>query len=168
MFVLAVVVVVVTLRRFVVASYYIPSGSMEPTLHGCRHCEPDLVLVDKLSYRFGSVARSDVVVFDRPPLAPPEDAQLIKRVVGLPGETVSGHDGRVFIGTRALPEPYVNPACGGTSDFAAVTVPAGTYFVMGDNRCDSLDSRVFGVIAGSSIVGRSVAVSWPLKHLRWL
>jgi signal peptidase I len=141
---------------------------MEPTLHGCRHCEPDLVVVDKLSYRFGSVARSDVVVFDRPPLAPPEDAQLIKRVIGLPGETVSGHDGKVFIGSEALTEPYVNPSCGGTGDFAAVTVPAGEYFVMGDNRCDSLDSRVFGVIAGSSIVGRSVAVSWPLKHLRWL
>jgi signal peptidase I len=167
-FVFAVVVVVVALRRFVVASYYIPSGSMEPTLHGCRHCEPDLVVVDKLSYRFGSVARSDVVVFDRPPLAPPEDRQLIKRVIGLPGETVSGHDGKVFIGSRALPEPYVNPACHGTGDFAAVTVPAGKYFVMGDNRCDSLDSRVFGVIAGSSIVGRSVAVSWPIKHLRWL
>jgi signal peptidase I len=167
-FVLAVVVVVVALRRFVVASYYIPSGSMEPTLHGCKHCEPDLVLVDKLSYRFGSVDRSDVVVFDRPPLAPPEDRQLIKRVIGLPGETVSGHDGKVFIGTRALSEPYVNPACHGTGDFAAVRIPAGKYFVMGDNRCDSLDSRVFGVIAGSSIVGRSVAVSWPIKHLRWL
>jgi signal peptidase I len=167
-FLLAVAVIVVTLRSFVVASYYIPSGSMEPTLHGCKHCEPDLVLVDKLSYRFGSVARSDVVVFDRPPLAPPEDEQLIKRVIGLPGETVSGHDGKVFIGARALVEPYVNPACSGTGDFAAVMVPAGNYFVMGDNRCDSLDSRVFGVIAGSSIVGRSVAVSWPLKHLRWL
>ena len=167
-FVLAVVVTVVVLRMFVVASYYIPSASMEPTLHGCQHCEPDLVVVDKLSYRFGSVARSDVVVFNRPPLAPPEDAQLIKRVIGLPGETISGHDGRVFVGAKALPEPYVNPACGGTADFAAVRVPAGKYFVMGDNRCDSLDSRVFGVIPGSSIVGRSVAVSWPIKHLRWL
>ncbi len=76
-FVLAIVVVVVTLRRFVVASYYIPSGSMEPTLHGCLHCEPDLVVVDKLSYRFGSVARADVVVFDRPPKAPSDDPQLI-------------------------------------------------------------------------------------------
>ena len=167
-FLLVLVVVVVALRRFVVASYYIPSGSMEPTLHGCQHCEPDLIVVDKLSYRFGSVARADVVVFDRPPLAPPEDPQLIKRVIGLPGETVSGHDGKVFIGATALVEPYVNPACGGTGDFSAIKVPAGEYFVMGDNRCDSLDSRYFGVIPGSSIVGRSIAVSWPLKHLRWL
>jgi signal peptidase I len=167
-FAIAVAVTVVVLRGFVIASYYIPSASMEPTLHGCRHCEPDLVVVDKLSYRFGSVGRSDVVVFDRPPLAPPEDTELIKRVIGLPGETISGHDGKVFVGAKALPEPYVNPACGGTGDFAPVTVPAGEYFVMGDNRCDSLDSRVFGVIPGSSIVGRSVAVSWPVKHLRWL
>jgi len=167
-FLLAVVVTVVVLRSFVVASYYIPSASMEPTLHGCLHCQPDLVVVDKLSYRFSSVSRSDVVVFNRPPLAPPEDAQLIKRVIGLPGETISGHDGKVFIGPKALPEPYVNPACDGTGAFPAITVPAGEYFVMGDNRCDSLDSRVFGVISGSSIVGRSVAVTWPVKHLRWL
>jgi signal peptidase I len=167
-FVLAVGITVVLLRTFVIASYYIPSASMEPTLHGCHRCEPDLVVVDKLSYRFSSVARSDVVVFDRPPLAPPEDPELIKRVIGLPGETISGRDGRVFIGAKALTEPYVNPACGGVGDFPAVTIPAGKYFVMGDNRCDSLDSRVFGVISGSSIVGRAVAVSWPLKHLRWL
>lgn len=167
-FLLVVTVTVVVLRSFVVTSYYIPSASMEPTLHGCQGCQPDLVLVDKLSYRFSSVARSDVVVFDRPPLAPPEAAELIKRVIGLPGETVSGHGGKVFIGDKALAEPYIHPGCGGTADFTAVKVPAGEYFVMGDNRCDSLDSRIFGVIEGSSIAGRAVAVSWPVKHLRWL
>lgn len=167
-FLLAVALAVVGVRRFVLASYYIPSASMETTLHGCLHCQPDMVLVDKLSYRFAHVSRADVVVFDRPPLAPPEDKELIKRVIGLPGETVSGHNGRVFIGSKALPEPYLNPACAGTGDFAAVKVPAGRYFVMGDNRCNSLDSRVFGTVAGSSIVGRSFAVIWPVKHLRWL
>ncbi len=167
-FCLAVVVSVVLLRTFVMASYYIPSASMEPTLHGCQHCEPDLVVVNKLSYWFGAVSREDVIVFDRPPAAPPEDPQLIKRVIGLPGETISGHGGKVYIGSRALTESYVNPACGGTADFAAVTVPSDRYFVMGDNRCDSLDSRVFGPIDGASIVGRAVAVTWPLKHLRWL
>jgi signal peptidase I len=167
-FLLAVTVTVVAMRSFVISSYYIPSASMEPTLHGCQSCQPDLVLVDKLSYRFSSVARADVVVFDRPPLAPPEAAELIKRVIGLPGETISGRGGKVFVGTKALAEPYVNPACGPIADFAAVKVPAGTYFMMGDNRCDSLDSRIFGAIPGSSIVGRAVAVSWPVKHLRWL
>ncbi|HET6211032.1 MAG TPA: signal peptidase I [Jatrophihabitans sp.] len=159
---------VIGLRTFVIASYYIPSASMEYTLHGCPGCQPDLVLVDKLSYRFKSIARTDVVVFDRPPLAPPEDKQLIKRVIGLPGDTVSGHGGHVFVNNRQLVEPYVNPNCHGTTDFAAVKVPAGSYFMMGDNRCDSFDSRMFGTIPRSAVVGRAFAVIWPAKHLRWL
>jgi signal peptidase I len=160
--------VVVLLRTFVVASFYIPSGSMETTLHGCPGCEADMVMVDKLSYRFGSVSRGDVVVFDRPPLAPTEDHELIKRVIGLPGDTVSAHDGQVYIGDRPLSESYVDRACAGTADFPPVQVPAGRYFMMGDNRCDSLDSRVFGTIARSALVGRAFAVIWPVKHLRWL
>jgi signal peptidase I len=162
------VVAVFGLRSYAIASYYIPSASMETTLHGCPNCEPDMVLVDKLSYRVSAISRTDVVVFNRPPLAPPEDKQLIKRVIGLPGDVVSGHDGHVYIGGRQLVEPYVNPACHGTADFAAVTVPAGRYFMMGDNRCDSFDSRMFGTIPRSSVVGRAFAVIWPVKHLRWL
>jgi signal peptidase I len=162
------VVCVLVLRMFVVATFYIPSASMEPTLHGCDTCQADLVIVDKLSYRFSSVSRADVVVFDRPPQAPAADKELIKRVIGLPGETISGHDGRVFIGAKALNEPYVNRACHGTADFAPIVVPPGHYFMMGDNRCNSADSRVFGVIPKSSIVGRAFAVVWPFKHLRWL
>jgi signal peptidase I len=161
-------VAVLGLRSYVIASYYIPSASMETTLHGCPNCEPDMVLVDKLSYRVSAISRTDVVVFNRPPLAPPEDKQLIKRVIGLPGDVVSGHDGHVYIGSRQLVEPYVNPACHGTADFPAVTVPAGRYFMMGDNRCDSFDSRMFGTIPRSSVVGRAFAVIWPVKHLRWL
>ncbi|MEO6701038.1 MAG: signal peptidase I [Jatrophihabitantaceae bacterium] len=159
---------VIGLRSFVIASYYIPSASMETTLHGCPHCEPDMVLVDKLSYRFKSISRTDVVVFNRPPLAPPEDKQLIKRVIGLPGDVISGHNGHVYIDNKQLIEPYVNPSCNGTADFAPITVPAGDYFMMGDNRCDSFDSRMFGAIPKSSIVGRAFAVIWPTKHLRWL
>lgn len=161
-------VTVIGLRTFVIASYYIPSASMEHTLHGCPGCQPDLVLVDKLSYRFKSIGRKDVVVFNRPPLAPPEDKQLIKRVIGLPGDVVSGHDGHVFVNSKELVEPYVDPTCHGTADFAAVKVPAGSYFMMGDNRCDSFDSRMFGTVPRSSIVGRAFAVIWPVKHLRWL
>jgi len=160
--------VVLGLRTYVIASYYIPSASMEQTLHGCPGCQPDLVLVDKLSYRFSAIGRQDVIVFKRPPLAPAEDKQLIKRVIGLPGETVSGRDGHVFVDNRMLTEPYVNPTCHGTADFAAVTVPAGRYFVMGDNRCDSFDSRMFGTIPRSAVIGRAFAVVWPVHHLRWL
>jgi signal peptidase I len=89
-------------------------------------------------------------------------------VIGLPGDTVSGHDGHVFIDNKQLVEPYVDKACHGTADFAAVKVPADEYFMMGDNRCDSFDSRMFGAIPRHMIVGRAFAVIWPYKHLRWL
>lgn len=159
---------VLVIRPFVAEPFYIPSASMEPTLHGCDGCVPDRVLVDKLSYRFRSPERGEVVVFDRPSnLAVPE-SRLIKRVIGLPGETVSGHDGAVWIGDRRLDEPYVNPACNGTADFGPVSVPSGRVFVMGDNRCNSLDGRAFGPIAESAIVGRAFLIVWPLGRLHWL
>jgi signal peptidase I len=161
-------VLVLVLRNFVIASFYIPSASMEPTLHGCPTCEPDRVMVDKLSYRFSSVGRKDVIVFDRPPKLPVNDQELIKRVIGLPGETVSAHAGKVYIGNTPLNEPYVNPRCQGTVAFAPVIIPPRQYFVMGDNRCDSSDSRVFGPIRLSSIVGRAFAVVWPVKRMHGL
>lgn len=159
---------VLVIRPFLAEPFYIPSASMEPTLHGCDGCVPDRVLVDKLSYRFRDPQRGEVVVFPRPANLAVSDARLIKRVIGLPGETVSGHDGAVWIGDRRLDEPYVNPACDGTADFPALSVPAGRVFVMGDNRCNSLDGRVFGPIKESTIVGRAFLIMWPLGHLRWL
>ncbi|UQX86644.1 signal peptidase I [Jatrophihabitans telluris] len=160
---------VFVLRGYVIASFYIPSASMETTLHGCQGCEPDRVLVDKLSYRLHSVHRKDVVVFAKPDSWNVPDKDLIKRVIGLPGEAVSAHGGVVYIGSVALNEPYVNPACtDGTADFGPITVPAGQYFVMGDNRCNSSDSRFNGTIPRDKLVGRAFAVVWPLKHLRWL
>jgi signal peptidase I len=161
-------VIAVLLRVYVVQPFWIPSESMEPTLHGCSGCDDDRLLVDKLSYRIRSVHRGDVVVFHRPVAAPTPESDLIKRVIGLPGETVSGHGGRVYVGQRPLIEPYVNAACHGTADFAAVVVPAGDLFVMGDNRCNSTDSRVFGPIKRSSIVGRAVIIVWPLSRIHWL
>ncbi len=162
------VALVLGLRVFVVASYYIPSESMEPTLHGCSGCEPDRVMVDKLSYRVISPARGDVVVFTRPPDLQVPDKDLIKRIIGLPGQTVQGHDGAVYVDGTALVEPYVNPACHGTADFPTVHVPTGRYFVMGDNRCYSEDSRVFGTIPRASIVGRAFAIVWPVKRISGL
>jgi signal peptidase I len=148
--------------------FWIPSESMEPTLHGCAGCDNDRLLVDRLSYHLHAVHRGDVVVFHRPPGLDAAEKVLIKRVIGLPGETVSGHDGKVWIGSRSLEESYVNRACHGTADFSPVTVPSGRYFVMGDNRCDSADSRVFGAIPGSSIIGRAFLIIWPLSRIQWL
>lgn len=156
------------LRAFVVEPFWIPSESMEPTLHGCSGCNNDRLLVDKLSYHLHAVHRGDVVVFRRPPGVEAAESVLIKRVIGLPGETVSGHDGKVWIGSRPLMESYVNPVCHGTADFSAVTVPSGRYFMMGDNRCDSNDSRVFGPIPKSSMIGRAFLIIWPFSRIHWL
>jgi signal peptidase I len=162
------VLVATALRVFVVESFWIPSASMEPTLHGCSGCNNDRVLVNKTSYRLHAVHRGDVVVFDRPPAVPDPDKYLIKRVVGLPGDVVSGHDGHVWIGSRPLTEPYLNPACGPQESFPAATVPAGKVFVMGDNRCDSFDSRMFGAVSESAVVGRAFLIVWPVAHRHWL
>jgi signal peptidase I len=156
------------LREWVVQPFWIPSQSMEPTLHGCPGCNPDRLLVDKLSYHLHSIHRGDVVVFSRPPDADITDANLVKRVIGLPGEVVRGANGTVYINNRVLTEPYIAPACHGTADFPPVTVPAGHVFVMGDNRCDSFDSRRFGPIPTSSIIGRAFVIVWPLARFHWL
>ena len=156
------------LRTYVVQPFYVPSGSMETTLHGCDGCNDDRLLVDKLSYRLHAVHRGDVVVFRRPPAAPTDDAFLVKRVIGLPGETVAGRGGNLYIGSRVLDEPYVNPACPPMPDFAPVPIPAGDVFVMGDNRCDSLDSRRFHPVAESLIIGRAFVIVWPFARIHWL
>jgi signal peptidase I len=156
------------LRLFVVESFWIPSPSMEPTLHGCHGCNNDRVLVDKVSYRLHPIRRGDVVVFDRPKEVVDPDKYLIKRVIGIPGDTVSGHDGKVWIDNRPLSEPYLNSKCGRPPPFRATTVPPGRVFVLGDNRCDSFDSRLFGSIPTSTVVGRAFLVIWPISRRHWL
>jgi signal peptidase I len=151
------------IRAFAVQTFYIPSGSMHETL-----VEGDRVLVNKLGYHLHAPNRGDVVVFRRPPDFEVSDDDLIKRVVALPGETVSGKGRKVLVNGKALVEPYVEPTCNGTEDFAPVKVPAGHLWVMGDNRCDSSDSRVFGPIDESLLVGRAFVLVWPTDRIAWL
>ncbi len=173
---MAVLLCTVLLRTYVVQSFYIPSGSMLPTLQ-----VGDRIIVNKLSYHVHDVHRGDIVVFARPPLEDQEYADLVKRVIGLPGETISSKDGKVYINGKLLPEPWLPPgpdsftgALAGSDPHpqfnlpGPVTIPAGEYFVMGDNRTDSEDSRFFGPIPKSLIVGRAVAVIWPLGHIKGL
>jgi signal peptidase I len=170
-FAVVVVALAIGLRLYVVEPFYVPSGSMEPTLHGCSGCNDDRLLVDKLSYDLHGVRRGDVVVFRRPPGAPVTDAVLVKRVVGLAGESVSIHDGGVYIDGRRLSEPYVDRTCPGTvpeTQPASLVVPRGDVYVMGDNRCNSTDSRTFGAIEKSSIIGRAFVIVWPLGRIHWL
>ncbi len=172
---IAVVLCTVVLRSYVVQSFSIPSLSMYPTLQ-----VRDRIIVNKLSYDLHSVHRGDIVVFARPPLEDQEYADLVKRVIGLPGETISARDGHVYINGKRLSEPWLPP---GPASYTGalpgdahpqfdlpgpVKIPPGEYYVMGDNRTDSEDSRYFGPIPKSLIVGRAVAVVWPLSHIKGL
>lgn len=155
-------------RAFVVQTFYIPSASMEPTL-----MVGDRILVDKLSYHLHSVHRGDIVVFARPPgEAASEDVKdLVKRVVGLPGETIWSTHGQVFVKgpdthnkVVDIPEPVPGTQLGPA--IAPTKIPAGDYYVMGDNRTNSDDSRFFGPISGKLIVGRVVMRIWPLGSMK--
>lgn len=147
------------IKTFLFQAFYIPSESMLPTLE-----KQDRVLVNKLSYRLHKVNRGDVVVFERPPNEAGVIRDLIKRVVALPGESVEGKDGRIFIDGKALSEAYL-PENTTTSTFGPERIAADHIWVMGDNRANSSDSRVFGSIPTSSIVGRAFIRVWPLNAL---
>lgn len=154
------VVAALLLRTFVIQPYYIPSGSMYPTLK-----VGDKVLVDKLSYHMHGVHRGDVVVFKRPPKDyAPDIKDLIKRVIGLPDETISAANGHVYINGRQLNEPWL-PKGVTTSTFGPVHIPNGEFFMMGDNRGNSADSRVIGPVPGNLIVGRAFLIVWPIGRI---
>ena len=179
---LAALLLTVLVKGFLIQAFFIPSRSMEPTLE-----VGDRVVVNRLAYRVGEPAHGDVVVFLRPigtgdapqngPLSwvrravaqglggtPPGSEDLIKRVVGLPGDRVEGRGGRLWRNNRRVPEPYL-AGSGFTSDFDPVRIKPGHYWVMGDNREDSADSRVFGQVPRSTLVGRAVLTVWPFTHL---
>jgi signal peptidase I len=179
-----VVVVVVALaaafllRTFVVQTFYIPSGSMEPTLQ-----VGDRILVNKLSYHLHGIGRGDIVVFRRPAdenCGGPPVADLVKRIIGLPGETISlsaNPKGYVVIDGKRLDETWLPtsvrgqtfPGPAGTAYSLAhpYKIPADHYFVMGDNRTDSCDSRYWGPISRSLIVGKVDLRVWPVTSFHF-
>ena len=150
-------------------AFYIPSQSMETTLH-----VGDRVLVNKWSYRLHPIHRGDIVVFSKPKGELASNINdLIKRVIGLPGETVTIHDNHVYINNHRLIEPYlrpqdvttVHPGAFACTPKAPCKIPKGEIWVMGDNRVFSEDSRYFGPIPESSVVGRAFFRIWPLNRL---
>ena len=178
-------VIAVLVKSFLAQAFFIPSASMEPQL-----ASGDRVVVSRLAYDLHEPRRGDIVVFDDPAEVPgsddsfvllrfgrdaleavgvvrPDERELIKRVIALPGETVEAFDGVVHIDRRPLLEPYL-PATSVTADFAAYTVPAGHVFVMGDNRSNSKDSRSFDGVPVDSIVGRAIARVWPPGRVAYL
>ena len=165
----AALVVALVVKTFLIQAFYIPSASMEPQLRN-----GDRIFVNKLSYRLHEIHRGDVVVFERPACAVPDPRikDLVKRVIGLPGDTVEGKDGGVYVNGRRLQEDYL-PAGQTTSDFALVTVPAGRLWMMGDNRENSQDSRVLcgnapTFIDEDTVVGRAFVKVFPLDDLQVL
>ena len=170
-------IVAVLVKSFLVQVFWIPSGSMEETLQ-----VGDRVIVNKLAYRIGDPGRGDVVVFEPETfeaeslfakisrnllesvgLRTPE-SDLIKRVIGLPGETIEVTNNQVLINSAPLAEPYL-PSEITMRDFGPEVIPLDSYFVMGDNRNSSRDSRIFGAIERDRIVGRAFSVVWPPS--RW-
>jgi signal peptidase I len=155
--------VALVIKTFLLQAFYIPSRSMEPTLR-----IGDRVLVNKLSYKAHDINRGDIVVFERPKDEPPDAIKdLIKRVIALPGETISTQNGQVYIDGRPLREPYL-PTGTVTDNLPPTKIPEGEVFVMGDNRGDSRDSRFFGPIDEDLIVGRAFVRIWPITHLGFL
>lgn len=158
------------IKTFLFQAFYIPSGSMEPTLS-----KNDRVLVNKLSYDLHDVNRGDIVVFNKPPDEQSDINHLIKRVIGLPGETITFADGKVFIDNREVSESYILepestdffveiPNCEGSTPNGC-KIPEDRVFVMGDNRRGSRDSRFFGPIEESSVIGRAFLKIWPITSI---
>ncbi|HET7263925.1 MAG TPA: signal peptidase I [bacterium] len=141
---------------FVVQAFYIPSGSMEPTL-----MINDRILVAKFLYRFEPIQRGDVIVF-RYPLNPQRD--FVKRVMGLPGDRAQLKEGVVYIsGQRISEKGYtIKPDFG---NYGPVAVPQGEYFVLGDNRNNSEDSRFFGYVPRANIIGKAIFIYWPPQRI---
>jgi signal peptidase I len=175
-FVIVVAVVIATLlRTFVVQQFYIAGPSMETTLYG-----NDRVLVNKLAYRFREPSRGDVIVFDRVTTNGDtvQHDDLIKRVIGLPGERLEVRDCVVFVDGVAIDEPWLSAdmtdttydpgtRCG-TANVEPVTLGDDEVFLIGDNRPMSFDSRMFGPIDVDLIVGRALVVIWPPRDMQGL
>lgn len=155
----AALVVAFLVKTFLIQAFFIPSGSMEPTLK-----PNDRVLVNKLGYDLHSIHRGDIVVFKAPPSEAndPSVKDLIKRVIGLPGDRIQAINGHVYIDGNLLSEPYLPPGTV-TTNLPLTVVAPGQYFMLGDNRGDSKDSRFIGAIPRHLIVGRAFIRVWPLS-----
>ena len=150
-------------RTFVAQTYYVPSTSMWPTLK-----DGDRIVVSKI---YGAIEPGDIIVFRRPPAehcGGPPVPDLVKRVIGLPGQTVSAHGGKVYVTGKLQKEPWLPK---GKQTYTTMTtpvkVPPGDYFVMGDNRVNSCDSRTWGPVKASYVVGKVFLIIWPPSQFRF-
>jgi signal peptidase I len=164
------IVFVLVFEAEVAKPFKVPTSSMEPTLHcakpgeWCEGTFDDRVIANRLAYRFSSPARGQIVVFEAPTDACGSGGTFVKRLIGLPGDRIVERDGRLSVDGRPLHEPYVDPALRG-HETGSWTVPVGRYFFMGDDRVHSCDSRVWGAVPRSSLIGPVLFTYWP--PTRW-
>ncbi|MGE5417528.1 MAG: signal peptidase I [Acidobacteriota bacterium] len=154
-------VLAMTLRTFVIDARVVPTGSMLPTIQ-----LKDRLLVDKVTPHFVDLKRGDIIVF-KPPEGISVKEDLVKRLIGLPGDKIEVKDNTVFVNNTPLDEPYL--AQRPNYDYGPVTVPPNSLFMMGDNRNSSYDSHLWGVwLTRDHVIGRAFAIYWPTNHARML
>ena len=152
------------MRTYALQTFYIPSGSMEPTLQ-----IGDRIIVSKLSLDIGAIHRGDILVFKAPPAEHCGDpvTDLVKRVIGLPGDHLTSRGNTIYVNGAALKETWTHyePL---STPIGQVTVPANQYFMMGDNHPNSCDSRMWGTVPRSDIIGRAFLRIWPIARAGFL
>ena len=173
------VAIVLLVKAFVVNPYRIPSSSMEPTLHcarpetGCEARYSDRVLANRFLYHIRAPRRGEIIVFKTPPLAKIKcgaGGTFVKRLIGLPGDTVELRllrgDGYVYINGHRLKEPYIQKSRrAAVQSYGPTRVPPGNYFMMGDNRNASCDSRMWGTVPRKNLIGKVFATYWPPNRI---
>lgn len=151
----------IAISLFIILFVYQPvkveGGSMEPGLQ-----DQERIFINKLAYRLENIQRGDIIVF-RYPRDPRKS--FIKRVVGLPGDHVRVFDGHVYLNGRSIPEPYVPEEYLDSRSYPEINVPTGSYYVLGDHRSMSNDSRDFGPVPRGNIYGKAVFGYWPIDKL---
>jgi len=169
------IAIVLAIKAWVVNPYRIPSSSMEPTLHcakpgsGCTSRFSDRVLANRFIYHLRDPRRREIIVFNVPKRA--EEAcgaggVFVKRIIGLPGDVWQEREGFVYINGKKLDEPYIKKDRRDFSSYPARRIPKGNYFMMGDNRQSSCDSRRWGTVPRANIIGKVFAIYWPPQRIR--
>jgi signal peptidase I len=168
------IAIVLAIKAWIVNPYRIPSSSMEPTLHcarpasGCLARFSDRVLANRFIYHFRNPKRGEIVVFDVPELAEARcgaGGVFVKRIIGLPGELWEERHGYIYINGKRLDEPYIKADRRDFMNHHPVKIDPGNYFMMGDNRASSCDSRVWGTVPRKNIIGKVFAVYWPPNRI---
>jgi signal peptidase I len=158
------VLVSLLIRTYVFQTFYIPSGSMEPTLQ-----IGDRIIVDKLAVEFGTIHTGDILVFKAPKavatVCGDDVADLVKRVIATPGETVESVGNNIYIDGKLLKQPWTHVATIGAKPVTKTYVTKNHYFMMGDNEPNSCDSRYWGLLPRSDVIGKAFVRIWPIR--RW-